>query len=66
MTRVKLIFIPNHIVYIHPKRAANIQLKYQMHNKDKLQEHVCIIPDKQFMHTKKLLTIPLSVAKKTI
>ena len=39
-------------------------MKFQKHNNDEHQNHVCIVPDEKFTHTKKLFMIPLTVARK--
>ena len=38
-------------------------MKCQKDNNDKLQDHVCIVPDEKFTHTKKLFMIPFTVAR---
>ena len=51
-------------IFVEPNSVTHVQLKFQKHNDDKLQDHVCIVPDEKFTHTKKLFMIPLTVARK--
>ena len=51
-------------IFVQPNSVKHIRLKFQKHNNDKLQDHICIFPDEKFSHSKKLFMMPLTVARK--
>ena len=51
-------------IFLQTNSVSHIQLKFKKHDNDKLQDHVCIVPDETFTRTKKLFMIPLTVARK--
>ena len=51
-------------IFVQPNSVTHIQLTFQKHINDKLHDHVCIVPDEKFTHTKKLFMIQLTVARK--
>ena len=51
-------------IFVPPNSVKHIRLKFQKHNNDKLQDHICIFPDEKFSHSKKLFMMPLTVARK--
>ena len=51
-------------IFLPPNSVKHIRLKFQNHNNDKLQDHICIFPDEKFSHSKKLFMMPLTVARK--
>ena len=51
-------------IFVQPNSVKHIRLKFQKHNNDKLQDHICIFPDEKFSHLKKLFMMPLTMARK--
>ena len=64
MTKMQVLRTAKETIFVEPNSVTHVQLKFQKHNDDKLQDHVCIVPDEKFTHTKKLFMIPLTVARK--
>ena len=51
----KITLYEKQAIFVQLSHVSHIRLKFQKNNDDKLQDHICITPEEQFMKKKKCL-----------